>query len=342
MTRILVALLFILSTPTFAELTSEDIDKIREVIKQENAVIQSEMVQLELRITQKIQESENRLQSELNAQLNARMNDFTIVFAITSGGFFLMFATILILNMVKGRTIVEKKAIILLVLSVTFGTICYASSVKAQSYTRFFDSIQCKELIVADQYGRPAITLNTSNKTENSIVIHDKTGREGVAIYAGADANGISFFDKSRNARMILAHSEGSQMITMRDHIKRNAIVIAASPTRENSINVYGQGRMPGAIALKDEEGNYEVVLSTHRSIGNMIMMNNHRTGKPAINLLAHRTLGTGINVYNQMGNKTWSTPPREANPDKEPTPKDKEKPTPKLPPPTSDWLLNR
>lgn len=164
-------LLLIITLPVYSELTNEDIDKIREVIKQENAVIHSEMVQLELRITQKIQESENRLRSELNAQLNARMSDFTIVFAITSGGFFLMFATILILNMVKGRTIVEKKAIILLVLSVTFGTICYASSVKAQP-DRTFNDITCRSLTIVDRWNIPRIMLDTKDDQATFNMVH--------------------------------------------------------------------------------------------------------------------------------------------------------------------------
>ena len=221
---------------------------------------------------------------------------------------------------------------IIMLIGLTIGTIV-APPLTAQR-NGIFDVIECNELIVTNRYGRSAITLSGSHSTENSLIIHDKTGREGVAIYAGADANGISFFDKSRNARMILAHAEGSQMITMRDHIKRNAIVIAASPNRENSINVYGQGQIPGAIALKDGEDNYEVMLSTHQSIGNMVMMNNHRTGKPAIDLLAHRTLGTGINVYNQMGNKTWSTLLEEAKPDKQgQTPKDETRANPTIAP---------
>ena len=78
----------------FSELTHSDIEKVREVIKSENAIIQSEMTALKLRLVQKIQESENRLQSELNTQLSARMNDFTLIFGITAGGFWGLFLAI--------------------------------------------------------------------------------------------------------------------------------------------------------------------------------------------------------------------------------------------------------
>ncbi len=71
----------------FSELTHSDIQKIREVVKTENAIIHSEMTALELRLTQKIQESENRLRSELNDQLSTRLNDFTLIFGITAGAF---------------------------------------------------------------------------------------------------------------------------------------------------------------------------------------------------------------------------------------------------------------
>ena len=130
---LLLALLLTLTTSCFAELTNEDIDKTREVIKQENTVIQSEMVQLELRITQKIQESENRLRAELNAQLNARMNDFTIVFGITSGGFFLLFASVLLINALRGRTLIDKKTISVLILSIITALLCITTTARGST-----------------------------------------------------------------------------------------------------------------------------------------------------------------------------------------------------------------
>ena len=149
------ATLLMLSTPAFSELTNEDIDKIREVIKQENAVIQSEMVQLELRITQKIQESENRLRSELNTQLNARMKDFTIVLGMTSGGFFLLFASVLLINALRGRTLVDKKTILVFILSIITGLLCFVSTTKAQE-NAIYNHLTCRSLTITDAKGKRA------------------------------------------------------------------------------------------------------------------------------------------------------------------------------------------
>ena len=38
----------------------------------------------------------------IKAQLNARMGDFTIVFSVVSGGFFLLFVSVLLINTLKG------------------------------------------------------------------------------------------------------------------------------------------------------------------------------------------------------------------------------------------------
>ncbi|MYE89085.1 hypothetical protein F4X33_08845 [Candidatus Poribacteria bacterium] len=300
------ATLLILSTPAFSELTNEDIDKIREVIKQENAVIQSEMVQLELRITQKIQESENRLRSELNAQLNARMGDFTIVFTVTSGGFFILFATILILNVIRGRALIDKKAILVFILSIATALLCLIPTTKAQTraYTHF-RNITCQSITVTDKQGKPAIILDGNNPTANSIVIRDKLDRNAIALYGGS-ANGISLFHKSNKPRIIMAASEKGQILSIKDRLNREAIMMG-SGSQENSINVFRQGRAAGAIAIKDNKGKFQLLLSTHRQAGNIMTINNINTNEPAIDLITHPTLGTNINIHDTTGKIIWN-----------------------------------
>ena len=297
-------LLLIITFPVFSELTNEDIDKIREVIKQENAVIQSEMVQLELRITQKIQESENRLRAELNAQLNARMSDFTIVFAITSGGFFLMFATILILNMVKGRTIVEKKAIILLVLSVTFGTICYASSAKAQ-VDRTFNDITCRSLTIVDRWNQPRIMLRTEDNKTNISMVHIAPHTDQNKIHQGKIPI-IAMQVTRDHAKLLLNSDEGRHTTALtadRDHaglITTADIKLSSKDTNSAHIGVVNNWRGTGATPfIQVQKGNQEKI------------------------------------IY----------PPREAKPNKDSQPLKPKNPPyepPKIPPPDSDWLLDR
>lgn len=70
-----ILVLFLSALSVHSQLTDKNLEQIREIVKSENAIIQAEMTALELRLTQKIQESGNRLRSELNEHLNARMKD---------------------------------------------------------------------------------------------------------------------------------------------------------------------------------------------------------------------------------------------------------------------------
>ena len=153
--------LLIVSPHLFAELTDKDIQRIQEVIQAENKKIHADMVAMELKLTQKIQESENRLRSELNAQFNARMNDFTIVFGVVSGGFFLLFAAVLLINALRGKTPIDRKTISVLILSIITALLCITTAAKGQG-NAVFDKITCRNLTIADKLGGKRISLRAN------------------------------------------------------------------------------------------------------------------------------------------------------------------------------------
>ena len=213
--------LFGVSFSAFGELTDADIDKIRQVVKAENAIIHADMAAFELRLTQKIQESENRLRSELNAQLNARMNDFTIVFGITSGGFFLLFATVLLVNIFRNRTMVDKKMVLVFVLSVISGLLCLVSTVKAQKSLEGIE-IVCSGLKVIDSNGMPNIELsydtdNTPRITlispdlSNSVQLFASNNKASVIARSGMVKYKASLSAQERGASVVAGESLGNK-----------------------------------------------------------------------------------------------------------------------------------
>lgn len=223
----LVAVLSIVSLPISAGLTDEDIERIREVVKVENQKIHADMVTLELKLAQKIQESENRLRAELNSQLNARIGDFTIVFGIVSGGFFLLFASVLVVNALRGRTLADTKTMFLLVLSVLAAVLCFGTNVKAQQ-TRF-ETIICKELRVTDDNNLTRIRLAVNEDGMASVSVNDilgsgalgmftaggEVGGTTIALGGGADSyKAILGADKNSSA-LVLSNDNDSYVITL-------------------------------------------------------------------------------------------------------------------------------
>ena len=188
--RVILATILVVCLSTLtahSQLTDKDLQKIREIIKSENIIIQSEMTALELRLTQRIQESENRLRSELNAQLNARMNDFTIVFGITSGGFFLLFASVLLINALRNRPIIDNKTNAALILATISGILYLTSTAIAFEGDKKFGKITageitCTKLTILDNYRRPGITLAHHTRLGGLITINGKNMEPRVRI----------------------------------------------------------------------------------------------------------------------------------------------------------------
>ncbi len=145
---ILAVFLFTLTATAYPQLTDD------------NSKIKAEMTAIELRLTQQIQESENRLRSELNAQLNTRMNDFIIVFGITSGGFFLLFASVLLINALRNRPIIDNKTNAALILATINGILYLTSTTIAyEDGNKNFGHITCEGLTILDKDFDPRIEL---------------------------------------------------------------------------------------------------------------------------------------------------------------------------------------
>ena len=163
--RVIIAVIlavFLFTLTAYPQLTDDDLSKIRLIVETENSKIKAEMTALELRLTQKIQESENRLRSELNQQLNAKISDFTIVFGIISGGFFLLFAAVLLINALKGRTLLDKRANTILVIASISGVLNLTGTAIALDFEgdKEFGKILCEELIIKDKNDLPRIVYS--------------------------------------------------------------------------------------------------------------------------------------------------------------------------------------
>ena len=242
--------LLIVSPHVFAELTDKDIQRIQEVIQAENKKIHADMVAMELKLTQKIQESENRLRSELNSQLNARMGDFTIVFGITSGGFFLLFASILLINTLKGKSITDRKAILLFSLSIGTALLCFISTAHTQRVKAgtmgFFTDLVCDNLTVTGTAGfsgelsankirlikvstkppyriGPSITLETNLEEASIIMEHSQGG------IISANVN------KEEHAKIMLLNKQGNRNVSLIARPKTSTVAILKQKHGENN-----------------------------------------------------------------------------------------------------------
>ena len=283
-----VAILFVLPCSAFSELTPSDIDKIREVIKEviksENAIIHSEMTALELRLVQKIQESENRLRSELNTQLSARMNDFTLIFGITAGGFFLLFATLIVANALKGR--VNKRLVTFLVVALCC-TLFSHSQLIAVDKTTVFDEILCRKLTVLDKTkSKPAIELSVTEQGNSLFVygIDKKVGlvtsgsRSGLLVYGrGPGTSGPG---------LLLSATESDSSISLYNKKGETGV----------SLSTLGSGNN---ISLYNQKGDIGVFLSTLDLDSDISLYDGKKQRGVSLSTFGS---GSDISLYNKKG----------------------------------------
>ena len=211
---------FLFTLTAYSQLTDDAPAKIPPIVKVENSKIKAEMTAIELRLTQKIQESENRLRSELNEQLNARIHDFTIVFGIISGGFFLLFAAVLLINALKGRTILDKGTNTILAIAAITGILNLTGTAIAYEENKEFGKILCKELIIKDKNNNPRIVLTHDNTIgESMITLYG--GKRGaptsmIGLVAGDNKYNLAFTQQSKDyGAHISGDSESSRLILL-------------------------------------------------------------------------------------------------------------------------------
>ena len=185
--RVIIAVIlavFLFTLTAYSQLTDDDLAKIRLIVETENSKIKAEMTAIELRITQQIQESENRLRSELNQQLNARIHDFTIVFGIISGGFFLLFAAVLLITALRGRPFNGRQTTTILIIGAALSGILTCSAI-AYEGNKEFGKIVCEELIIKDKGGRIKLSSNilgpqlSFHNTDNERLVNLRAGPLG-------------------------------------------------------------------------------------------------------------------------------------------------------------------
>lgn len=157
---VVILAVFLFTLTAYPQLTDDDLAKIRLIVETENSKIKAKITALELQLTQQIQESENRLRSELNQQLNAKISDFTLVFGIISGGFFLLFAAVLLINALRNRPIIDNKTNAALILATISGILYLTSTTIAyEDGNKNFGHITCEGLTILDKDFDPRIEL---------------------------------------------------------------------------------------------------------------------------------------------------------------------------------------
>ena len=158
----------------------------------DNSKIKAEMTAIELQLTQQIQESENRLRSELNEQLNTRIHDFTIVFGIISGGFFLLFAAVLLINALRNRPIVDNKTNAALILATISGILYLTSTAIAYEGDKRFGHITCTGITMIDKDNKMRALLLA--EPYPSISLYNQKNKE-VATLSGSMFGGTLILD---------------------------------------------------------------------------------------------------------------------------------------------------
>ncbi len=169
---LVLTILFVFPVLTFSELTEKDLEKIRKIVQSEVNTIKQDITEVELRLIEKIRESENRLQTQFNQSLDNRTNSIMIIFAVVSMGFFLLFGCILLVGALRNRQ-PNKKLIILMVVSLAGVMLCRIPSLNAQK-DRFGEDIVCRSLTVIDDEGKNAIVLESNeDEKSNQIIIYE-------------------------------------------------------------------------------------------------------------------------------------------------------------------------
>ncbi len=193
---LVLTILFVFPVVGFSELTEKDLEKIRKIVQSEVNTIKQDITEVELRLIEKILESENRLQTQFNQSLDNRTNSIMIIFAVVSMGFFLLFGCILLVGALRNRQ-PNKKLIILMVISLAGVMLCRVPSLDAQKDK--FGDIICKSLTVVDDKGKNAIVLKTNEYEDNEVIVYHPQGREGIKLQSGSWGNYALVFENSDN-----------------------------------------------------------------------------------------------------------------------------------------------
>ena len=77
-----------------------------------------------------------------------------------------------------------------------------------------FDKITCRELVVVDEQGEPAITL-----LSHGVHIHGKGGKLGIVLATGEDGNRVSVYDKEGELAVLLVSAEEDNSVMVRDNL---------------------------------------------------------------------------------------------------------------------------
>ena len=189
----------------FSELTEKDLNKIRQIVQSEVNAIKQDITKVELRLIEKIRESENRLQTQFNQSLDNRTNSIMIIFAVVSMGFFLLFGCILLVGALRNRQ-PNKKLIILMVVSLAGVMLCRVPSLNAQK-DRFGDII-CRSLTVVNEYDKEMIVLK-ANGDGKSLTFLGYNGTEVLLESHERSTRGLTIFDTVLDKEAIILKHQG-------------------------------------------------------------------------------------------------------------------------------------
>ena len=272
-----IALMLTFTISATAELTDSDLRKIKDIVAMEVAMLKEDINKVELRLNEKIRESERRLQTQFNTALDNRTNNIIIMFAIISIGFFLLFSAVLLTIAFLRNRVVDKKVLAVFLLSL--GCLLFYADIKAQdsqevprSYSpSYFSEVVCTKLTVVNENDDPVITLDASkddyaivvrdvntvgddphkpavymgsSPTRNVVAVYDKKGNYGIqlaCLTTPTPYNAVNVHNENGESVITLDASKDAHSILFRDiNPKKAAVFMSSSPTG-NSVNVYGK-----------------------------------------------------------------------------------------------------
>lgn len=298
---ICVVLVVVFAIPVNAELTESDLRKIKEIVASEVAILKNDITQVELRLNEKIRESENRLQTQFSTALDNRTNGIMILFAVISIGFFLLFSAILLVGAFnrRNREINKKPIVTMLILSLGCA-VFYAHKLHAQEvFDARFGEIICTRLTVVDDEGNNGVVLDSSPES-NMIIVGDKTSRRPAIALASAKLPGFALENRilihdSRGNYAIDLHALSSQNhVTVYDKITKQESISLRSGEGTNSFLLYEAGKHISQLAS---------VISSTKDWGNMIAVHN---GVGGIKLGAYDNLPISIQIIDRNDKLKW------------------------------------
>ena len=144
------------------------------------------------------------------------------------------------------------------------------SNIEAQ-LNGVFDEIQCSKLTVVDKAGRTGMYL-IATEYGNGIMVYDTTEKIAIQLTASEDENDLTVYNKAEKTGIRLTTSKDDNGVTIANKVGEIAIQLAAS-----------------------EDGN------------GVIMKN--KEGKPAVVLVSLDNLDNSVNIYDGVGDVTWTAP---------------------------------